>query len=81
MAREMPMMEANRGLHDMLDRETAAQLIQENITLKHQAMISKIKGNKASTDERRDIADWLCDEGHEELGLAVLDEKYKEQNR
>ena len=32
-------------------------------------------------EERSNIADWLCDEGHEELGLAVIDEKYKEDNQ
>ena len=78
----------------MVDREAAAQLNQSVIDLHkrctqlNQSVIDlhkrcnelAIKASRAAYDERSDIADWLCDEGHEELGLAVLDGKYKEDN-
>lgn len=64
----------------MVDREAAAQLNQKIIDLHKRCNELAIKASKAAYHERSDIADWLCDEGHEELGLAVLDEKYKEDN-
>lgn len=54
----------NRGEFDMMDRERASQLTQENITLRHRAFL-------AAQEERELIAQWLLDRGHEDLGLAV----------
>ena len=65
----------------MVDREAAAQLNQKVIELQKRCNDLAIKARRAAYLERSDIADWLCDEGHEELGLAVLDEKYKEDNQ
>tara|TARA_R110002153_G_C13236595_1_gene490338 strand:+ start:266 stop:484 length:219 start_codon:yes stop_codon:yes gene_type:complete len=66
---------------DMVDREAAAQLNQSIVDLQKRCNDLAIKASRAAYEERSNIADWLCDEGHEELGLAVLDEKYKEDNQ
>jgi len=56
--------EWNRGEYDQMDKEQAAQLRQENITLQHNAWL-------AARAEREKIADWLCQCGQEEIGLEV----------
>jgi len=56
----------NRGPYDLIDKETAAQLHQENITLRHRAFI-------AAKLERRKIADWLVQCGLDDLGAEVRD--------
>ena len=62
-------------------RDAAAQLNQEIVDLQKRCNDLANKASRAAYEERSDIADWLCDEGHEKLGLAVLDEKYKEENQ
>ena len=65
----------------MVDREAAAKINQSIVDLQKRCNDLANKASRAGYEERSDIADWLCDEGHEELGLAVLDEKYKEENQ
>ena len=54
----------NRGEFDQMDREEAARLRQENITLRHNAWL-------AAKAERERIADWLVGSGLEDLGAEV----------
>ena len=54
----------NRGEFDMMDRETASQLTQENITLRHDVWL-------VAKAERDRISAWVIKRGHDDLARQL----------